>query len=112
MHRDVVAHTAKWKDEEGRYRLQASLIVGEADRIDGIPVAESEYAPNVMAPGQYVGIIGDLSYYWWADALSMEIQRLLELYAETNQIGLILRLETDGMPVLGEAFSRLLLPLT
>jgi hypothetical protein len=31
---------------------------------------------------------------------------LQELYAETNQIGLIGRLESDAMPVLEEAFVR------
>jgi hypothetical protein len=36
----------------------------------------------------------------------MRIQRLVELYAESNQIGFIGRLETDGMPVLEEAFVR------
>jgi HK97 family phage major capsid protein len=41
-----------------------------------------------------------------ADALSMQIQRLNELYAETNQVGFIGRLGTDGAPVLEEAFVR------
>ena len=40
----------------------------------------------------------------------MMIQRLNELYARTNQVGFIGRLETDGMPVLGEAFARVKLP--
>ena len=31
----------------------------------------------------------------------------LELYAETGQVGFIGRMESDGMPVLAEAFSRL-----
>ena len=50
---------------------------------------------------------GDFRYYWIADALDMQIQRLVELYARTNQTGFIGRLETDGMPVLEEAFVRL-----
>jgi hypothetical protein len=37
------------------------------------------------------------------------VQRLNELYAETNQVGFIGRLETDGMPVLEEAFVRVTL---
>ena len=39
----------------------------------------------------------------------MQVQRLVELYAATNQVGFIGRLETDGMPVLEEAFSRVTL---
>lgn len=39
----------------------------------------------------------------------MELQRLDELYAATNQVGFIGRRELDAMPVLGEAFARLTL---
>jgi hypothetical protein len=39
----------------------------------------------------------------------MNIQRLDELYAENNQVGFIGRLETDGMPVLENAFARVTL---
>jgi Phage capsid family len=65
-------------------------------------------APNSSqaSTGEYVGLLGDFSHYWIADALSMQIQRLNELYAETNQVGFIGRLETDGAPVLEEAFVR------
>ena len=41
-----------------------------------------------------------------ADALDMQVQRLVELYAESNQDGFIGRLECDGMPALEEAFVR------
>jgi hypothetical protein len=33
----------------------------------------------------------------------------MELYAETNQVGLIGRIESDGQPVLEEAFARVTL---
>jgi HK97 family phage major capsid protein len=72
----------------------------------GVPVFVSEYAPNTFTTGLYVGIIGDFSFYWTADALDFSIQRLNELYAATNQTGFIGRLESDGMPVLEEAFVR------
>jgi hypothetical protein len=39
----------------------------------------------------------------------MTLQVLYELYAATNQIGYVFRKETDGLPVLGEAFSRLIM---
>jgi hypothetical protein len=35
------------------------------------------------------------------------VQKLVELYAETNEDGFIGRMESDGMPVLAEAFARL-----
>jgi hypothetical protein len=39
----------------------------------------------------------------------MQVQVLQELYAATNQMGYICRKETDGQPVLEEAFARLIL---
>jgi len=66
----------------------------------------SEWAPSTFTTGQYVGLLGDFSWYWIADAMSMQIQRLNELYAETNQVGFIGMLETDGAPVLEETFVR------
>jgi HK97 family phage major capsid protein len=72
----------------------------------GLPTTTSEWAPNAFTTGQYAGMLGDFLHYWVADALSMQIQRLNELYAETNQNGFIGRLETDGAPVLEEAFVR------
>ena len=54
-------------------------------------------------------MLADFSHYWIADALTLEFQLLNELYAETNQVGLIGRLESDGMPVLEEAFVRVTL---
>lgn len=106
FHRDGVKMLAKLKDLDGRYMWQASMQIGQPDMLEGIPLFTSEYAPNTFAASQYVGILGDFSYYWIADALEFSIQRLNELYAATNQTGFIGRLESDGMPVLEEAFVR------
>jgi HK97 family phage major capsid protein len=106
FHRDGVAQIAKLKDGNGQYIWRDSVQNGDPDRLLGLPVAMSEYAPNTFTAGLYVGILGDFSNYWIADSMAMDMQRLVELYAESNQVGLIGRLETDGMPVLGEAFVR------
>jgi HK97 family phage major capsid protein len=106
FHRDAVKMLAKLKDAENRYLWQSSVQLGQPDMLEGIPLFTSEYAPNTFTTGLYVGILGDFSYYHTADALDFGIQRLNELYAETNQTGFIGRLETDGMPVLEEAFVR------
>lgn len=106
FHRDVMKQVAKLQDDNGQYIWRESVRAGEPDRVIGLPNFMSEYAPNTMTTGQYVGILGDFSYYWIADAMDMEMQRLLELYSTTRQIGLHFWLETDGMPVLSEAFVR------
>jgi len=109
MHRDALKQVSKLKDGEGQYLWRPGLVANDPDRILNMPVNESEYAPNTFTTGQYVGVLGAFSNYWIADSVAMQLQRLVELYAATNQIGLIGRLETDGMPVLSEAFARMTL---
>lgn len=109
FHRDGVKQVAKLKDGNGQYLWAESVRVGEPDRLLDLSVMESEYVPNTFTTGQYVGALGDFSYYWIVDALTFELQLLNELYAETNQVGLIGRLESDGQPVLEEAFVRVTL---
>ena len=106
FHRDVLSQISKLKNGEGDYIWRESVREGEPDRLLGRPVMMSEYAPNTLTANQYVGILGDFSNYWIADALDFQIQVLNELYAETAQTGFIGRMATDGMPTLGESFAR------
>lgn len=103
--RTAVRNIRKLKDGNGQYLWQAGLGGTPATILD-IPYFQSEYVPATFTSGQYVGIIGDWKFYWIADALSMGVQRLEELYAATNQVGFIGRKEMDAMPVLDEAFVR------
>jgi len=106
IHRDGVGRIAKLKDTAGRYLWEDSIRQGEPDRLLGFPVRMSEYIPNTFTTGLYVSILGDFSNYWIADSLDFQLQRLVELYAASNQVGFIGRQEIDGMPVLEEAFVR------
>jgi len=105
FHRDVIKAIRKLKDSNGDYLWKAGLS-DKPDTILELPFNESEYAPNTFTTGLYAGILGDFSFYWIVDALDMQIQVLDQLYAETNQVGYIGRWESDGMPVLEEAFVR------
>ncbi|WP_435969313.1 phage major capsid protein [Streptomyces sp. Qhu_M48] len=107
FHRLMVASVRKLKDGDGNYIWAAGLSDSEPDKILGLPFIMSEFAPSTFGDGDYVGMLGDFSYYWIAEALQFEVQRLNELYAESNQVGFIGRQEADGMPVLAEAFVRL-----
>ncbi len=107
FHRDLIKRIRKLKDTDGNYLWRPGLASDRPDTILDLPFLINEFVPNTVAADAYVGMLGDYSFYWIADALDMEIQRLVELYAETNQVGFIGRLETDGMPVLEEPFIRL-----
>lgn len=106
FHRDAVKMLAKLKNGEGDYIWQPTKTERDPDMLLGRPVIMSEYAPNTFTTGLYVGLFGDFSNYWIADALDMQVKRLNELYAETGQVGFIGRMESDGQPVLAEAFAR------
>lgn len=109
MHRDAIKLARKLKDNDEQYLWQPSTQLGIPDRLLNNAVWESEYAPNTFTTGKYVGIFGNFEFYWIIDALTLTIQVLEELYAETNQNGYIGRAESDGAPVTSEAFSRVTL---
>lgn len=103
LHKQVYALS----DGIGRPLFVESLKVGEPDRVMGIPLIVSEFAPDTYTTGQYVGILGDFRYYWIVDSLDLELQRLDELYATSHQVGFIARFKVDAAPVLSEAFARI-----
>jgi HK97 family phage major capsid protein len=115
LHRSIVMAVRLLKDANGNYLWATGLgpglgyAGGQPDTILGRPYKMSEYAPSNVSSGDYVAICGDFSRYVIATALDMQMQVLDQLYAETNQTGYIARMETDGMPVLSEAFSRLII---
>lgn len=107
FHTDAILQLALIKDLQDHYIWQPSVLENTPDRLLGIPVVESRFAPNTFTTGQYVGMLGDFSYYWIAEALDIQIQVLLEKYATTNQNGYIMRAGFDGQPVMAEAFTRI-----
>ncbi|MBK5994915.1 phage major capsid protein [Streptomyces sp. MBT58] len=103
----MIGAVRKLKDGEGNYIWKAGISDDQGDKILDLPFVMSDFAPATFGDGDYVGMLGDFSYYWIAEALTFEVQRLNELYAEKNQVGFIGRQEADAMPVLAEAFVRL-----
>jgi HK97 family phage major capsid protein len=106
FHTDSILMLSLLKYGDGKYIWTEGLRVGEPDRLLNLPIMESVFAPNTFTSAKYVGILANWKHYWIVDALDMQIQRLDELYAGTNQVGFIGRMESDGMPVLAEAFAR------
>jgi HK97 family phage major capsid protein len=98
----------------GEYMWQPGLQIGSPSQIVDVPYEFSDQwddalnsSTDAWEANGYAAIIGDFSNYWIVDALQMTIQRLDELYAETNQTGYIGRKECDGQVVLPEAFCLL-----
>ncbi|HKQ02644.1 MAG TPA: phage major capsid protein [Actinomycetes bacterium] len=107
FHRDAIKMIRKLKDGNGQYLWQPGIGGGGApNTILDLPYDISEFAPNTFTTGQYVGALAAWPWYWIVDALDLTVQFLDQLYAESNQNGYIGRKETDGAPVLAEAFVR------
>lgn len=111
FHRNWLARFRKLKSalaQGGNYLWQPGLAQGMPSTFLDFPFVLDEYAPSVTAhaAGVYAAILGDWNFYWIVDALTTRIQRLDELYAATRQVGFIIDAESDGQPVLEEAFVR------
>lgn len=107
MHRDLVKMIRKLKIvATGEYVWQPGLALGAQDTILDLPYYMSEYAPNTFTTGLYVAVVGNFRYYRIAELNTMFMQRLVEKYADTNEVGFIGRRFLDGSPILEEAFAR------
>lgn len=107
MNTEILKNVMKLKDSHGDYIWQKGFAEGEPDTILGIPVIESTLAPTTKTTGSYVAVLGDFSKYWFTYVDQLEIQVLLEKYADTLQVGYLANILAGGAPVLGEAFARL-----
>lgn len=107
FHRDHVGYINTLRDLNGQYIFQASKQVGEPDRLLGLPFDESEYMPNTMTTGLYAGILACWEHYLIVYGLELEIQRLNEIAARSNQIEYHYRYKMDANVDLEEAFTRI-----
>lgn len=106
MHRFHLRNISLLKDGEGRYLWEPSRTAGSPDLILGLPFTESEWMPSSFASGQYFCILGDFQYYYIVWDMAMEMQRLVELRAYTDEFVYLFRCKLDAAPVLPEAFTR------
>lgn len=105
--REFIRRLRLKKDGNGQYLWQPGLVAGQPDRVLNRPYRQSEFVPSTFTAGLYVGMWADFSHYWIVDSLGMTIERLNELFRLRNQRGFFGSRETDGMPTLAEAFSRI-----
>jgi len=107
FHRDAMKQLRKLKDNDGQYIYQQDVKVMGGDTLFGIPVVLSEYCPAVFTTGKLVGILGDFKNYWILPGASMEVLMLQELYARSNQVDFVARMEEEGCPIQENAFCRI-----
>lgn len=86
------------KDANEQYIFQQGLQAGQPDRLLGYPLIENESAAlnNPVAAGNDIAIFGDLRRYLVLDRLALQVKRLEELRAMTDEVGLRFRFRTGG----------------
>lgn len=86
------------KDTTNNYIWQPGLQAGQPDSISGRPVIETDATAinNPVAAGNDIGFVGDLKRYTVLERLAMQVKRLEELRALTDEVGLRFRFRTGG----------------
>lgn len=97
----------KTKDTNGNYLFIPSLQAGVPDRFMLRPVYNSDYMPTAATSGNYPIAFGDFSYFWIADRIGIQMQRLNELYSGNGQVGFRAYMRTDSALLLPEAVKKL-----
>ena len=103
--RNLRASAISAGDAEGVFLWAPSLEAGQPSTLAGYPIIECIDMPAV-ASGSYSIAFGDFKQgYTIVDRIQIEIQRLVEKYAEYNQIGFIGRKRVDGQVTNPEAIK-------
>ena len=101
----------KLKDTTNQYLWQPAPKDGMPSTIADRPYNISEFFPGQTSDswtaGTYVAMYGDWKHYWIVDSLQQTLTVIEELFVLKQQVGYLLTKETDGQPVLGEAFRRI-----
>lgn len=99
----IAARLLKETGTSNQYLWQPGLQAGEPSTVLGRPVIEAFDGENTANPvdntvtaGNDVGIVGDLRRYTVLRRLQMQVKRLEELYANTDEIGFRFRFRTGG----------------
>lgn len=95
---------AKFKDNDLRYLYSGGTLddglqsasIGQKRNLLGYPVTLSGFMPNIGSAA-YPVIFGDLRGYYLVNRISLSLQVLRELYAETNQILILGRIRLGGI---------------
>ncbi|MBI5035572.1 MAG: phage major capsid protein [Chloroflexi bacterium] len=91
------------------YIWQPALAPNAPATLDGVPYEFSDKMPTGLTTETWdnnavPAIYGDFDKYWIVDGLEVYVQRLVEKYATTKQVGFLITSSVDGMCVQPDAF--------
>ena len=95
FNKTTLGEIRKLKDGENRYHWQPGLRAGEPDLLLGDMYVVNQDMPAPSGTNRAI-LYGDMSSYIIRDAGAMRLRVLNELYAETDEIGMIAWYRSDG----------------
>ena len=107
MTRKTANKVRKIKDSTGQYLWQPSLIVGQPDQFDGATVIFNPYMDEVAA-AKKVAIFGDFKAFTVRLAGGVQIKRLNERYADSDQVGFLATMRVDSVVTNSTAIKHLI----
>lgn len=97
MHDAVLAHVRKMKDAtSGQYLWQPGLQAGIPDRILGNTYNINQSLASAFTTGQKLLFYGDFSKYKIRDVAEIRLVRLDELFAQSDNVGFVAFMRSDG----------------
>jgi HK97 family phage major capsid protein len=97
FHDAVLAAIRKLKDSTtGQYLWQPGMQAGVPDRLLGYTYVVNQSMASALAKAAKVVLFGDFSKYKIRDVAGIRLVRLDELFAQTDQVGFVAFLRSDG----------------
>lgn len=106
---DLIRRIRLLQDTQGQFLWQPGLQAGQPDRLLGYNVRETDAAAlNAgFTAGNDLAIFGDLRQYMVMNRIGLQVKRLEELRALTDEVGFRFRFRTGGDTIINEAFRTL-----
>ena len=97
FHDTILAAVRKLKDvTSGQYLWQPGMQAGVPDRLLGYRYVVNQSMTGTQAQAAKIVLFGDFSKYKIRDVAGVRLVRLDELFAQTDQVGFVAFLRSDG----------------
>lgn len=97
MHHTIKTAVRKLKDGNGQYLWQAAVQAGDPSTLLGFPVAVNQEMASAIATTNKTVAFGDFSNYWIRDVNDVRLARMDERFIDSDQVGFLALLRTDGL---------------
>jgi HK97 family phage major capsid protein len=96
MNDQILLIIKKIKDGTGHYLWQSSMAGMGADMIDGDPYFINQSMVSSIGSGNKTVLYGKFSKYKIRDVAELRLRRLIERYADSDQVGFVAFTRADG----------------